>query len=134
MRFPLRAWSAAASCLCLFGCDQGPVADLSEAQLSRVVDESRPTLERCYNAALETTPYKNEVRMAAIIHVAPDGSVESVEVEGTGLPGMPACVRDSILAWRFPTAAEPTHTRLPIVFSPQFVKVPAPAAQAPASP
>jgi hypothetical protein len=112
----------------VFGCQGRPVADLSEAQLSRVVDERRPTLESCYNAALEKTAYKNEVRMAAIIHVAPDGSVASVEVEGTGLPGMPACVHDAIKTWRFPTATDATHTRLPIVFSPQVVQRPPPAA------
>jgi hypothetical protein len=86
------------------------------------VDAQRPSLQKCYDAALKTRPYRQEIRMNAVIRIAPGGSVEDVELEaGTGLPGMSECIRKSILGWRFPKAKDPTDTSLPIVFQPKIV-------------
>lgn len=101
----------------------GPKQDLSEQQLSAAVDAQRPSLERCYQSALETSPYKQEIRMDAVIHIAPTGAVSGVELEGQGgLPGMSPCIKQAISAWRFPEAKDATHTSLPLIFKPQVQK------------
>ena len=96
--------------------------DLSTEQLSRVVDANRPSLEACYDAALETHPYKREMRMRAVIEVEPSGKVKKVELDEGGLPGMPKCIEAAILKWQFPQAPDPTHAELPIVFQPEVVE------------
>ena len=101
----------------------GPKHDLSEQQLSRAVDAQRPSLERCYQDALDSSPYKQEIKMQAVIHIAPTGTVSSVEIDGSGgLPGMSPCLRKAIAAWRFPQAKDPTDTSLPLIFQPQVQK------------
>jgi hypothetical protein len=99
------------------GC--GKPQDLSTQQLSQVVDAERPSLKRCYDAALKEQPYRQEIRMEAVIHIAPAGHVTGVELEG-GLRGMAACLRKAIGAWRFPRARDATHTSLPLVFTPEI--------------
>jgi hypothetical protein len=122
---------AASSCLLLgaLACG-GPKQDLSEKQLSAVVVAQQPSLERCYQSALETSPYKQEIRMEAAIHIAPSGAVTAVELDGTGgLPGMSPCLKKAITAWRFPEAKDATHTSLPLIFKPQVKQAqPDPAA------
>ena len=49
-------------CALLAGCGGGPKHDLSEKQLSLAVDAQRPSLERCYQKALETSRLRREVR------------------------------------------------------------------------
>ena len=100
----------------------GKPHDLSVEQLSHVVDAQRATLKPCYDAALKDHPYEHEMRMQAVIHVAPSGSVSQVEIEpGAGLPGMPECIKQTIARWRFPTAKDETHASLPLVFKPEVV-------------
>jgi hypothetical protein len=109
--------------LLLGGCGGGAKHDLSEQQLSLAVEAQRPSLERCYQSALETSPYKQEIRMQAVIHIAPTGAVSGVELDGNGgLPGMSPCLRKAIAAWHFPEAADATHTSLPLIFQPQVQK------------
>lgn len=115
----LAGFGAGACALCACGGGE----DLSTQQLSRVVNANRPALEQCYDAALEKHPYKQEMRLEAIIHVAPSGRVSSVELEGgEGLPGMGECLRAAIRGWTFPNADAATHTSLPLIFKPEVVK------------
>jgi hypothetical protein len=110
------AWAGLAAC-------NAGRHDLSTEQLARAVDAQRPALKRCYDAALEQHPYKQEMRIEAIIHIAPSGKVSAVELEGGGgLPGMNACLRQAILTWTFPRAEDPTDTSLPLIFKPEVVK------------
>jgi hypothetical protein len=91
-----------------------------------VVDTQRPGLKRCYDTALEANPYKQEMRMQAVIHVAASGRVSSVTLRGGGgLPGMADCIRATIRGWQFPSAKDPTHTSLPLIFHPE-IKPPQP--------
>jgi hypothetical protein len=108
----------------------GAKSDLSEQQLSAAVAHQQPSLERCYQSALETSPYRQEIRMQAAIHIAPSGAVTAVDLEGSGgLPGMSPCLKQAIMAWRFPEAKDATHTSLPLIFKPQVTKAqPDPAA------
>jgi hypothetical protein len=94
--------------------------DLSTAELSAVVDAQRSALEQCYERALEQSPYKQEMRMDAIIEIAPSGRVTSVSLHGGGgLPGMNDCLRAAIEQWQFPHAKDSTATSLPLVFHPE---------------
>jgi hypothetical protein len=111
----------AVGALALVAC-KGQPHDLSTDELSRVVDAEQPALKRCYDAALASTPYRQEMRMEAVIEIAPSGRVLSVGLHGGGgLPGMADCIRNTIRQWQFPKAKDPTHTSLPIVFQPKVV-------------
>jgi hypothetical protein len=121
MRSSSRRAGALLVLLALAAC--GKSHDLSTEQLSRVVTAGRPALKVCYDDALEKFPFKGEMRMDAILHIAPNGQVKSVELEGgKGLPGMQDCLRAQITRWQFPQAREETATSLPLVFKPEVVK------------
>jgi len=124
---PVRVVSAFALLAAACG---GAKHDLSEQQLSGAVAAQQPSLERCYQSALETSPYRQEIRMEAAIHIAPSGAVTAVDIEGSGgLPGMSPCLKQAIMSWRFPEANDATHTSLPLIFKPQVTKAqPDPAA------
>ena len=100
--------------------------DLSTQQLSQAVSQQQPALKRCYDVALGTEPYRQDVRMQAVLEIDPDGSVDSVQLTGSGLAGMPDCIRKSIKTWRFPKARDATHTSLPLIFHPEVVNKGAP--------
>jgi hypothetical protein len=123
MRGRWQPWRFVAWVALLFGAACGPKPqDLSTEQLSRVVDDNRPSLKACYDAALEAHPYKREMRMRAVIEVEPSGKVKKVELDEGGLPGMPKCIEAAITKWKFPEAPDPTQAELPIVFQPEVVK------------
>ena len=116
-----RAIARALAAAWLLGACGGEPRDLSTAQLAAVVEARRPTLKACYDAALERHPYTQEMRLDAVIEIAPSGRVRSVELEGGGgLPGMAACIRKAIGSWEFPRAEDPTHTSLPVIFKPEI--------------
>jgi hypothetical protein len=101
----------------------GEPSDLSTDQLARVVREQQPTLKRCYDAALERAPTREELRLNAEIHIAASGRVTSVQIdEGEiSMPGLHTCLQSAIEAWKFPQAKDATHTSLPLIFKPEVV-------------
>ena len=113
------------ACMLSLACGSSDAKELTTEQLSAVVDAQREGLQACYQAALERTPYKSEVRMAANIFIRPSGEVDHVEIEESGLKGMPDCLSKAIGQWRFPAAEAQTATNLPLVFTPEVVKKPA---------
>jgi hypothetical protein len=124
-RTELRRFASALVVPALFaaGACGGAKRDLSEQQLSVAVAAQQPSLERCYQSALETSPYRQEIRMDAAIHIAPSGKVTAVDLDGSGgLPGMSPCLKQAIMSWRFPEAKDATHTSLPLIFKPQVTK------------
>lgn len=102
------------------GC--GETHDIPEAELSRVVAANRESLKICYDAALERSPYKHEIRIQATIHIEPSGQVSKIELDQEGLPGLGKCLRAAIARWSFPKAEDATHTALPIILQPEVVK------------
>jgi hypothetical protein len=96
--------------------------DLTTQQLSEVVAREQPTLEPCYQAGLERTPYEHEFRIEAKLSVNPDGTVSNVELDQTGLQGMGPCIEKTIRGWRFPQAKAATHASLPLIFRPKVVQ------------
>jgi hypothetical protein len=97
--------------------------DLSVAQLSEVVAREQPTLESCYQAGLDRTPYDHEFRIQAKLSIRRDGTVEKVELDQGGLQGLGPCLEKTIRTWRFPQAEDDTLASLPIVFRPKVEKV-----------
>jgi hypothetical protein len=101
-------------------CKQQEPQDLSAAQLSFVVQAHQPALKDCYEVALSQRPYRQEMRMQAVLDIKPDGRVASVELQGGGgLPGMNKCITEEIQRWQFPKAKDPTATSLPLIFQPE---------------
>lgn len=96
--------------------------DLSTQQLSEVVTREQPTLEPCYQAGLERTPYEHEFRIEAKLSINPDGTVSKVELDQNGLQGMGPCIDKTIRSWRFPEAKAATHASLPLIFRPKVVE------------
>ena len=117
----VRGWFRLLGCgVALAACRPEPVHDLSSAQLSSVVQVHQPALHACYEIALTKNPYRQEMRMDAVLDIAPDGRVLSVALEGGGgLPGLNTCITDEIKGWRFPKAKDPTATKLPLIFRPE---------------
>lgn len=115
----LRALTGLALALAACG---GGARDLSTEELNAVVERERPSLKTCYDAALEKHPYREVLRLNAVIRVAPDGSVSAVELDEEGLPGMGDCLRKAIGGWAFPKAEAPTSTSLPLIFRPEVGK------------
>ncbi len=116
----MRTWMLLLLLSGALACRDGEIQDLSTEQLSSVVVAQQPSLERCYDAALEKTPYKHAMELQAVIHIEPSGEVDSVQIEGSGgLPGMSVCLRSAIQKWRFPKAPDATHTSLPLHFKPE---------------
>lgn len=93
------------------------------AQLSEVVAREQPTLEACYQAGLDRTPYDHEFRIQAKLAIRRDGTVEKVELDQAGLQGLGPCLEQTIRTWRFPRAEDDTLASLPIVFRPKVEKV-----------
>lgn len=106
----------------LFSACRPSGGDLSVQQLSEVVAREQDTLEPCYQAGLEATPYEHEFRIEATLAIKPDGRVSSVKLDQTGLRGVGPCVSKIIMGWRFPTAKAETRASLPIIFRPKVVK------------
>jgi len=109
---------AATVCIAWLGCT-GPSNDLGDAQLNAVIDEMRPTLQVCYQAALDRESYDGEVKMQATLHVRATGEVSQVELGEGGLPGMRPCLEQAIMKWRFPAAGDETRASLPLIFQPE---------------
>jgi hypothetical protein len=97
---------------------QGQGGQLTAEQLSAVVLRGRKNLQRCYETALRGSQSSDTVRLDVEIEVSPNGNVTVVKANGKGLPGMDECITRTVKMWRFPTSAEATQTRFPVVFQP----------------
>jgi len=108
--------------LALAGCRPSSGEDLSTEQLTAVVVREQASLEPCYQAGLDRTPYEHEFRIEAELRIRPDGSVAQVKLDQTGLQGLGPCIEKTIRGWRFPQARAETRASLPIVFRPKVEK------------
>ena len=92
---------------------------LSAGQLSKVVQQGRSALQRCYETALRQVGGSDEtVRMDVEITVSASGNVAKASASGKGLAGMKQCLERTVKAWRFPKSGSTTETRFPVVFQP----------------
>jgi hypothetical protein len=104
------------------GCQRPSGGDLSIEQLSEVVAREQPSLEPCYQNALDKQAYDHEFRIETELHIRKDGSVAKVGIDQEGIKGVGACIEKTIRSWKFPPAREETHAGLPIIFRPKVVK------------
>ncbi|HKU41026.1 MAG TPA: AgmX/PglI C-terminal domain-containing protein [Polyangiales bacterium] len=109
-------WSWLALLLAL-GCGK-KAKDLTVEQLTTVVAGHQEALKPCYQAALDKHPDSPEFRMQATLHVAKDGSVQTVELERGPLPTVSSCIEKVVRTWKFPEAEADTYASLPIIFRP----------------
>lgn len=91
---------------------------LTEAQLSSVVSRNRPALQRCYETAIRGMGDPPTVRMDIDLTVGAAGGVSRVNVTGSGVGTLAACLESTVRRWRFPSAGEQTPLRFPVVFQP----------------
>jgi len=105
----------------LAACDGGE-GELTTPQLEAAVAKHRPSLEPCYQRALDEHPYKHEIRIQAVIEIEASGRVARVVLDQGGLAGMGPCLEQTIGSWVFPQAQRPTRTELPLVFKPEIQK------------
>jgi hypothetical protein len=83
---------------------------LSAAQLSAVFARSKSMLQRC---ARGTSVRRLDVNM----EVLPSGTVSHVQIEGD-TPDIGDCIARTVRLWQFPSAAEATRTRFPLLLMP----------------
>ena len=99
----------------------GPVpAALTPAQLTKVVQENKQQLQRCYETALRAAGGKQEgaVKVTVSVVVGTSGTAKSVSTQGDGLGNMTDCLRTSVKRWRFPQAQGDSEFAFPLVFQP----------------
>jgi hypothetical protein len=106
----------------LAGCKAKTGQDLSAMQLTAVVAREQGSLTPCYQSALDQKPYEHEFRIEVTLRIQPDGKVSEVSLDQPGIEGVGACVEAAIRNWKFPSAVDETHARLPIIFSPKVEK------------
>ena len=103
------------------GSASGPVpAALTQAQLTKVVQENKTQLQRCYETALRAAGGKQEgaVKVTVSVVVGSSGAAKSVGTQGDGLGNMTDCLRTSVKRWRFPQAQGDSEFAFPLVFQP----------------
>ncbi len=100
------------------GKPSGPA--LTAAQLMKVVQGNRPSLTRCYEAALRSTGGKSSdaIKVTVEVVVGMSGTVTSVNTQGAGLGTMNGCIRQSVKRWRFPQSSDESPFNFPVVFQP----------------
>lgn len=103
--------------------------ELSNEQMSAVVEREQPALEQCYQAGLDQTPYDHEFQIEAVLRIAPNGHVTDVELDQSGIAGLGNCVKKAIRGWRFPQAPVETRAKLPLVFHPKVEHITKPPPQ-----
>ncbi len=91
---------------------------LTNAQLSKVVNDNRPALKRCHEKALRGRPSTPRMRVDFLVNVGTSGVVTKVEVSGSTIAEMTTCMTQTIKRWRFPAATSPSSVKFPVVFDP----------------
>jgi hypothetical protein len=91
---------------------------LNSEQLSKVVQNGKKNLQRCYEVALRGGGSQDTIRLDVEIEISPNGNVTAVKSGDGGLPGMKECITRTVKMWRFPSASGATATKFPLLFQP----------------
>jgi tRNA A-37 threonylcarbamoyl transferase component Bud32 len=90
---------------------------LTEQQLSDVIAAQLPSLQTCYESALQgRDPSEEPASLELELAIAARGEVTSVRTQGSTLAGLDACFERNAKTWQFPRASHPTQLRFPLVF------------------
>lgn len=95
-------------------------AALTPQQLTKVVQDNKNQLQRCYETALRASGGKQDaaVKIKVSVVVGTSGTTKSVNTEGEGLGNMTDCIRGAVKRWRFPLAGGDSEFAFPLVFQP----------------
>lgn len=95
-------------------------AALTPQQLTKVVQDNKTQLQRCYETALRAAGGKQEgaVKITVSVVVGTSGTTKSVNTQGDGLGNMTECIRGAVKRWRFPQAGGDSEFAFPLVFQP----------------
>jgi len=99
----------------------GPVtAALTTAQLTKVVQDNKNQLQRCYETALRAAGGKQDaaIKISVNVVVGSSGTTKSVSTQGDGLGNMTDCIRGAVKRWRFPQSGGESEIAFPLVFQP----------------
>ncbi len=89
---------------------------LTSAQLTKVVNENRPALQRCHEKAMRGRPSTPRMRVEFFVNVGSSGVVTKVEISGSTIPEMTMCMTQTIKRWRFPAATSDSSVKFPVIF------------------
>jgi predicted Zn finger-like uncharacterized protein len=99
----------------------GAVAsELTPQQLTKVVQDNKNQLQRCYETALRAAGGKQDaaIKISVNVLVGGSGTAKSVSTTGDGLGNMTDCIRSAVKHWRFPQAQSESEFAFPLVFQP----------------
>jgi predicted Zn finger-like uncharacterized protein len=93
---------------------------LTASQLSKVVQDNKVQLQRCYETALRATGGKQEgaIKVTVNVTVGTSGMSKGVATQGTGLGNMNECIKQAVKRWRFPQSGGESEFAFPLVFQP----------------
>jgi predicted Zn finger-like uncharacterized protein len=93
---------------------------LTAAQLSKVVQDNKVQLQRCYETALRATGGKQEgaIKVTVNVTVGTSGTSKGVTTQGSGLGNMNDCIKQAVKRWRFPQSGGDSEFAFPLVFQP----------------
>jgi hypothetical protein len=93
---------------------------LTPAQLSKVVQDNKVQLQRCYETALRAAGGKQDgaIKVTVSLTVGASGTIKLATTEGQGLGNMNDCIRSAVKRWRFPQSGGETPFEFPLVFQP----------------
>ncbi|MDB4974470.1 MAG: Fe-S oxidoreductase [Myxococcaceae bacterium] len=100
------------------GSASGPA--LTPQQLTKVVQDNKTQLQRCYETALRAAGGKQDaaIKISVNVVVGTSGSAKSVSTQGDGLGNMTDCIRSGVKRWRFPQSGGESEFAFPLVFQP----------------
>jgi hypothetical protein len=93
---------------------------LTPTQLSKVVQDNKVQLQRCYETALRAAGGKQEgaIKVTVSVTVGTSGTTKLATTEGAGLGNMNDCIRSAVKRWRFPQSGGESEFQFPLVFQP----------------
>ncbi|MDB4988214.1 MAG: Fe-S oxidoreductase [Myxococcaceae bacterium] len=93
---------------------------LTPQQLTKVVQDNKTQLQRCYETALRAAGGKQDaaIKISVNVVVGTSGSAKSVSTQGDGLGNMTDCIRSGVKRWRFPQSGGESEFAFPLVFQP----------------
>jgi hypothetical protein len=93
---------------------------LTPNQLSKVVQDNKVQLQRCYETALRAAGGKQDgaIKVTVSVTVGSSGTTKLATTEGAGLGNMNDCIRSAVKRWRFPQAGGESEFQFPLVFQP----------------
>jgi predicted Zn finger-like uncharacterized protein len=102
--------------------ESGPATgpSLTPNQLSKVVQDNKVQLQRCYETALRAAGGKQDgaIKVTVSVTVGTTGTTKLATTEGAGLGNMNDCIRSAVKRWRFPQAGGESEFQFPLVFQP----------------